>query len=424
MRVYRKPDHDPRNAIYKQLLEEARIAQNLAQDRQARLGDPRGRVLARGQRGVRHAVLGLAPPLTLEEMLNYPRGRSEVQKTDDLLAQCGDVRGDWAENETYYRKYKNSTHLSVLHDLQSSIIEIVTTRAAELATIKRRIRGHKQSVKFQTQVNSRWKALDLTVSKYNKEIDKSSRLEDYELPRKLSVDKLKKDGISNDEVWDLDRMFTRSDWAALIDMREGFMAVYRVKRAKEEKEILKIHIQRFGAWLMNEGTVLYTLVMNAVNPAAPGAPYIIQSLAKPKLLERLRMIRSMLRSIKGGLELMTEELRNDLLYLQEQVKQALLTPAVEPLAPLRDMGDGIELDPANLGEEWEDNDNMGDGELDDDNEPHAGIEALDIMEQLGEELVKEDLREEISDRAATHEGGAEGVVDIGTDSDGDISMAL
>lgn len=387
--------------------------------RGARGGGARG---GNQHRGVRNALSGLFPPISFAELSQHWNGSKVVKKTNDLMAQCGDTREDWREGGEYHTKYKNSYHLRTLHGLQTEIIRIVTTRAAEISTITRRIRGNKQSTRFKAQINSRWKALDTTVSDYNREILKLTSRDNFEPPRKLSVEELKKNGISNDEVWDLDRMFTRSDWAALIDVREGILAMYRIQRAQEEIERLGLHAQRMGAWLLRQSLLICTLLEN-FNDLMPEASYLSPSHLKAKLFSRLRMIQSMLK-VKPNLNLLTEDLRNDLSGLEQTVKSALLMLTVERHAPFQRAGrvDGFNHadiigDQAEEGLMDSDND-MSDDDSNADDLP-SGIEGGDLMEDLGEALVREETREFMNAREADDEGDNDGL-DAYADDDVDI----
>lgn len=254
-------------------------------------------------------------PLSYHDLAGTGPGMKAISKTNSLLALCGDTRDDWEPEGENYRKYQRRHHLATLHKLQTNIIEIITTRNAELETIHRRIRGHKQAKKFEAQINSRWSALDSTVKQYNKEVDKVAHFFDdnEQLPRKLELDKLKSDGITNDEMWDLDRMLTRKDWAVFKHVREGIDAMFRVDRAKEEQERMRLHAVRMALWLQHQSSMLLKLLegMTGANDELPAiimSPYSFEIL----LLQRLRMIRSMV-DAKTHQHLLPEELKDNLI---------------------------------------------------------------------------------------------------------------
>jgi len=66
---------------------------------------------------------------------------------------------------------------------------------------------------FLESLNKRWKQSDDTVKKYNDEARRLEGLGVRDIPRKLCSKSLKRDGLRNEEIWDLDSIQVRADWA-------------------------------------------------------------------------------------------------------------------------------------------------------------------------------------------------------------------
>jgi len=64
-------------------------------------------------------------------------------------------------------------------------------------------------MKIIAKINGWWKPLDNLVKKYNAEIRKVG---DGNF-RKLSEYDIRENGIENDEIWDIERLMSNSDWA-------------------------------------------------------------------------------------------------------------------------------------------------------------------------------------------------------------------
>ena len=184
-----------------------------------------------------------------------------------------------------------------LRRLQVEIIEVVTARNLELETLDRRLRGHKQAVKFKQALNKRWSALNNVVKAFNKQIDSLARMgfPQVELPRKLMVEGLKTTGILYDEMWDLDRLSVKEDWAVFAEVQNGIDAMFRNERAEEEKEQLQLEVSRILHWLESQVTIFRQLSKYIHSPSAETTNTTIRI---PKhalqkfLMERLRMAKS------------------------------------------------------------------------------------------------------------------------------------
>jgi hypothetical protein len=58
------------------------------------------------------------------------------------------------------------------------------------------------------------------------------------------------DGLSNEEIWDMDRMQLRADWAISEYIREGIDSHFRLMRVEEERAQLLLHYGRIRSWLI------------------------------------------------------------------------------------------------------------------------------------------------------------------------------
>ena len=237
-------------------------------------------------------------PLTWEELqASGHLGLRAVTKTTNLLQSQGQARADWAKGQSLYNCYLKQHRFFTLRRLQAEIIETVTARNLELETLDRRLRGHKQAVKFKQALNKRWSALNNVVKAFNKEIDSLVRMgsPQIELPRKLTVEGLKTTGILYDEMWDLDRLSVREDWAVFAEVRNGIDALFRVNHAEEEKEQLRVEVVRMLNWLESQVAILLQLsehTCRSGSDTARSTNQIPKFLLQRLLVERLRMSKS------------------------------------------------------------------------------------------------------------------------------------
>jgi len=261
-------------------------------------GQSTGNRNRRALRGVLRHGPNMVVPLTWEELqASGNLGLRVVTKTTNLLQSHGQSRSDWAKGQPLYNNYLKQHRFFTLRRLQAEIIEVVTARNLELETLDRRLRGHKQAVKFKQALNKRWTALNNVVKAFNREIDSLSRMgfPQVELPRKLTVEGLKATGILYDEMWDLDRLSVKEDWAVFVKVRNGIDAMFRCNRAEEEKELLRIEAERILHWLESQVTILLELSKDVHNHGAEAmnaAIRIPKHVLQKFLMERLRMAKS------------------------------------------------------------------------------------------------------------------------------------
>ena len=166
----------------------------------------------------------------------------------------------------------------------------------ELDILHHRTRGHKQAKKAITAINSRWRQLDRLVNSYNKEARRinSDREEleigDLEL-REINARDIRERGIECDEVWDVDRMLSRSDWARYHFVREGIESCFLLKRAIEERERLQLHLKRICRWLLRQCKVLIAILDCSTNITIPRDAIMVLLLHRDKVAANLLEIK-------------------------------------------------------------------------------------------------------------------------------------
>lgn len=297
------------------------------------------------------------------------------------------------------------------------MIEIVTTRNLELETLDRRIRGHKQSTKFKKALNQRWSALNDVVKGYNKEIDTLAGLEPgADLPRKLDVESLKTMGISNDEIWDIDRLLTREDWAVFPEVRNGIDAMFRVDRAQEEMVRLQLEVERMLHWLERQSSAILRRLSLKDSEIVPD-DILPRRTLYGLLLERLRMVQSFAR-IKPGTSLLNPTLMER--YISRPFLLTIILALVIYMIPNPSIGleevlksgcrnsinegvQDLEIAVQNKGElegdmqaeiesDVEEGDDIGDSDVE--------LEGGDIDEAVGAVLAAEGVREDLEEKRA------------------------
>jgi hypothetical protein len=143
-------------------------------------------------------------------------------------------------------------------------------RRVEVAVLHKRVRGHKKAKKMIAKINGRWKQLVNLVKKYNTEIRKVS---DANLMQ-LSANNIKENGIENDEIWDIERLMSNSDWAVYRYVRDGIRLYFVQQRVIEERRMLLLHAQRLIEQLKHQGNVLlnhlhHEMRMDSHHPKEP-----------------------------------------------------------------------------------------------------------------------------------------------------------
>lgn len=228
---------EPGDDIYQALREEERLALSYSKN------SSEGRRLRRaGEPNL---------PVSFQELATYVHGRKAVDHTDGLLAAASATREDWAKGGVVYEQFEKRAALSAIRDLQTRIIHTITERATEQELLHRRL-GQDLAKKFLESVNSRWKALEKLVESYNKEVRRAGNVR----LRLLVATELKKNGLDMEEVWDIDLLMSRSDWAVYPFIRAAIEARFRLERAVEERVQLKLHCARMVEWCLHRVTVL------------------------------------------------------------------------------------------------------------------------------------------------------------------------
>jgi hypothetical protein len=126
-----------------------------------------------------------------------------------LLTLTSSTREVWRRNGELFFGHQRAHALKQLRYLQAELIKIVTERRVELDVLHKQVRGHKKAKKIIAKIIGRCKQLDNLVKKYNAEIRKVG---DTNL-RQLSANDIQENGIENDEIWDIERLMSNSDWA-------------------------------------------------------------------------------------------------------------------------------------------------------------------------------------------------------------------
>ena len=260
---YQKPPEDDNDIIFELLQVEERLSISIPVRNANRSGwhSPELR---------EHLVLvARANSLTLEELATTAEGSELNARIQTLLDRTNTTRNEWAKDGVLYTQCRRNSALKKLHKIQATIVRVVTERTLELEILHHRTRGHKQAKKAITAINSRWRQLDRLVNNYNQEARRinSGRQDlgigDLEL-REVNSQDIRERGIECDEVWDVDRMLSRSDWARYHFVREGIEACFLLKRVIEERERLQLHLKRVCRWLLRQCRVL----MNILEPAS------------------------------------------------------------------------------------------------------------------------------------------------------------
>jgi len=140
--------------------------------------------------------------------------------------------------------------------LQAELIKIMTERRVQVDVLHKRVRGHKKAKKIIAKINRKWKQLDNFVKKYNAEIRKVG---DANL-RQLSAQDIRENGIENDEIWDIERLMSNSDWVVYQYVRDGIRWNFVQQRVVEERRLLQLHAHRLIKWLKHQGYVLLNLL--------------------------------------------------------------------------------------------------------------------------------------------------------------------
>ena len=183
-----------------------------------------------------------------------------------------------------------------MHKIQAAIVKVVTERMLELDILHHRTRGHKQAKKALAAINSRWRRLDRLVNQYNQEvrrINSESEMREIAEPelREICACDLRERGIECDEVWDVDRMSSRSDWAKYHFVREGIESCFLLKRVVEERERLQLHVRRMSRWVLRQSKVLLEILDLASSVMIPHDAIKVLLLHRDKVAANLLEIK-------------------------------------------------------------------------------------------------------------------------------------
>jgi hypothetical protein len=229
----RELDKQPGDELYAALADEYKYAQDYANPHRNQRNAPKNN-----------------PPISLEVLATFKKGKLAIKKTNDLFAKVGSTRQnpDWHTNGATFLKFQQRATQKSLHILQSKIIHCITEREAELNVLHRRI-GQAAAQRFLTAINGRWKALEQLVKEYNKEVVTYNRTHPDRKLTSLDLTQLKLSGLDTKEIWEIDLVMSRADWAVFDYVREGIEAVCRLDRITEERAQLQLHSARMVSWL-------------------------------------------------------------------------------------------------------------------------------------------------------------------------------
>ena len=158
------------------------------------------------------------------------------------------TREEWQKDGPLYARFEKRSAMKFLQKLQTRIVHTITERATENELLHRRL-GYDLAKRFTESINSRWKAPDGLVKDYNKEVRRFQIQNDQSRLRELSVADLKKDGLDCNEIWDIDLLMSRLDWAVHDFVRAGIEAKFRLERVEEERVQLRLHCKRVVRWV-------------------------------------------------------------------------------------------------------------------------------------------------------------------------------
>jgi hypothetical protein len=199
---------------------------------------------------------------TFEELQNTLLGAAAIAKTQALLDATGSTREDWHSESARYLRSKRRVTLSLLQQMQTEIVKIVTERTVEIEVLHRRVCNQTMAKRFLGQINSWYKPLEKLVHDYNLEVDRYNEglpAAEGDQLRHLSSQELRESGISHSdgEIWDVERLLSNADWACHKSVRVAIDAYFRQQRATEEKKMLLIHVQGICRWLSYQVGVLF-----------------------------------------------------------------------------------------------------------------------------------------------------------------------
>jgi hypothetical protein len=183
-------------------------------------------------------------PLSLAALQQYKRGGVAIATTNRLFFAHGERRQDpaWqSPNGEKYSRYKQRAAVSTLSRLQTQLIHHITERIAELELLHRRLGQHAAHM-FLAGIKQRSKALDNLVKDYN------ALARDAGV-RALDAGRLREHGLDNEEMWDIDLLMARGDWAVYGFVRAGIEARARLDHVVEEKDQLRLHAKRMVYWV-------------------------------------------------------------------------------------------------------------------------------------------------------------------------------
>jgi len=103
--------------------------------------------------------------------------------------------------------------------------------------------------------------------------------------RQLSAKDIRENGIENDEIWDIERLMSNSDWAVYQYVTDGIGWYFVQQRVVEERRMLQLHAQMRIKWLKHQGYVLLNLLHHEMRMTSHHF--------KELLVHRFRIMRSL-----------------------------------------------------------------------------------------------------------------------------------
>lgn len=292
--------------------------------------------------------LSLAIEEKLENASSDIQMQRAVKNTNNLLNKIRVNRESFSRTSTRYLNAKKGANIKKLVELQKKIIDTCTDRVAEAELLHRRLKGNKAAQKCVTALNSRWKQLKSLVDTYNKIIDEA-RIE----IQKLSVEDIRKDGTQCDQLWAIDRLVVRDDWAKSLDIRRGIDALHRLERSKEEERMLRLHLKRMLDWLKKDCRTLLMAAHELTNSSSN--KHSFKTYIASLLVQRVKIIRNILKIKTTEDRLFTPTQRQKLLGRLEEIQRVLIEAETVPFEVELAMTDLAlrEPEPTNVDEDYD-----------------------------------------------------------------------
>ena len=180
------------------------------------------------------------------------QGQAALHKTTTVLNQNNQSYSDWEDKtnaQSNYKVYHERYVYRDLHRVQKALILNCTSRDMELKSLHNLAHRNKESRRFLTSLNLRWKTILKDINEYNNLIIK---IPEEQWLRPLLPKEVKDNGLKLDAFWDINRIRINTDWATSERTRNAIDALLKVKRATEEISTIQLEISRVIYWVEDE----------------------------------------------------------------------------------------------------------------------------------------------------------------------------